>query len=139
MMEAWGVAMSRRARTHARVCCYSRVILPCLASSSSTDSDGFFSSGMQGGGSSFGTTPSPPIKASSTCSSTSCGRQPRGGDLLVREHTDKRGTDLVLVRVVVQADAVLLQGQQLVFLHLDGETDGSERRWEGGEKREEAA
>lgn len=46
-----------------------------------------------------------------------------------------RKTDLVLIRIVVQSHSVLLQRQQVIFLHLDGETDGSKRCCEGGEKR----
>lgn len=55
-----------------------------------------------------------------------------------RPQQTNRKSDLVLVRVVVQADPVLLQRQQVVFLHLDGETDGSKGCWEGGEKRGES-
>lgn len=41
---------------------------------------------------------------------------------------------LVVVAVVVQPDAVLLQGQQVVLFGLDGEAYGSERRcWEKGD------
>ena len=45
------------------------------------------------------------------------------------------GRNLVLVRVIVQPDPVLLQGQHVVVFGPDGETDGGERSYHD-EKRE---
>lgn len=59
--------------------------------------------------------------------------------VVVNETTDgpdQQETDLVLIRVIVQAHPVLLQRQQVIFFHLDGETDGSKRCCAGGEKEE---
>ena len=46
----------------------------------------------------------------------------------------ERRPDLVLVRVVVQTDPVLLQGQHVVVFGPDGKTDRGERGYHGNEK-----
>lgn len=49
-----------------------------------------------------------------------------------------RKSHLVLIRVVVQTHAVLLQREEVIFLHLDGETDGSKGGCVGGEEESSA-
>lgn len=129
-------------------------MLPCFASNSSKLRVGLFSSGALTGGSSLSTISAPPITASSPSPSSNfkqtCMRmhyylfmftisgyflsmpnQP----LICVYCIDKAEPNLVLVRVIVQPNSVLLQREHVIFLCLDGKTDGGKRGCDGTERR----